>query len=138
MLPGPRNPQMSFADMELSQWPASDILAGLAAAIDWPCLNKELATLYPSDRGRPAYPPLILFKALLLRRWFALSDPALEAGLRDRLSWKRFCGLSVADSIPDATTFCRFRRRLTRAFGDSLFLQVEKELATAKLLLPRL
>jgi transposase len=130
MLPPAREPQLSFADLEISaRRPAPDVLSFLSAAISWPAIAASLAALYPAGRGRPAHPPLVLFRALLLRRWFNLSDPGLEAGLRDRLSWQRFCGLALTDPIPDETTFCRFRGRLTRAgFGESLFRQVEEEL----------
>jgi IS5 family transposase len=31
-----------------------------------------------SADGRPAYPPLPMFKLLLLQRWCGLSDPATE------------------------------------------------------------
>ena len=88
------------------------MLRQIQAAIDWRPIEAQLAALYP-PRGRPGHVPLTLFRALLLRRWFGLSDPGLEAGLRDRLSWQYFCGLSLLDPIPDETTFCRFRRRIS-------------------------
>ena len=44
--------------------------------------------------GRPGYPPLALFRALLLAQWYQLSDPGLEEALADRLSFRRLppCG----------------------------------------------
>lgn len=33
--------------------------------------------------GRPDYPPLALFRALLLAQWYQLSDPGLEEALAD-------------------------------------------------------
>ena len=32
--------------------------------------------------------------------------------MRDRLSWMRFCGLSIADPVPDANTLWDFREAL--------------------------
>jgi IS5 family transposase len=62
--------------------------------------------------GRPGYPPLALFRALLLAQWYQLSDPGLEEALADRLSFRRFCGFGLDDSTPDETTLCRFRGAL--------------------------
>ncbi|MCL4502103.1 MAG: transposase [Deltaproteobacteria bacterium] len=100
MLPAPKIPQRSFADLEAADRLAEHPLCRLSAAIPWPAVEARLVQLYPSGRGRPSQPPLVLFRGLLLRRWFKLSDPALEAGLRDRLSWQYFCGLSLLDPIP--------------------------------------
>ena len=50
--------------------------------------------------------------ALLLKDWHCLSDEALEDELRERDSFRRFCGFRAADQIPDHTTICRFRNDL--------------------------
>ena len=49
---------------------------------------------------------------LLLKDWHCLSDEALEDELRERDSFRRFCGFRAADQIPDHTTICRFRNDL--------------------------
>ena len=64
--------------------------------------------------GNPAYPPLAMFKILLLQRWYNLSDPGVEQALLDRLSFVRFTGFSIEDDVPDETTICRFRNGLIR------------------------
>ena len=46
--------------------------------IDWSRIESLLAGLHSSPRGEKAWPPLMMFKALLLQSWYALSDPALE------------------------------------------------------------
>ena len=38
--------------------------------IDWKPLQKELSKLYHPSLGRPSYPPLVMFKALLLQQWY--------------------------------------------------------------------
>jgi hypothetical protein len=61
-----------------------------------------------SREGADAYPPLILFKCLLLQKWFHIdSDPELESQINDRISFKRFLGLSFGDPSPDHSTFSR-------------------------------
>lgn len=134
---GQKNAQLTFADLQgAPRVPPEDILRQIQAAIDWRPIEAQLAALYPA-RGRPGHVPLTLFRALLLRRWFGLSDPGLEANLRDRLSWQYFCGISLIDPVPDETTFCRFRRRLALAgLGDSLFCQAEQALIIAGLRTP--
>lgn len=71
-----------------------------------------------SRGGRPAWPALTMLKCVLLAKWFGLSDPQLEECLKDRLSFRRFVGLSLTDATPDETTFVRFRARLREANLD--------------------
>ena len=71
-----------------------------------------LENLYDPSKGRPSYPPLVMFKALLLQQWFNLSDRDLSEAIADRLSFQSFLGLSLTDPVPDDTTFCRFRQKL--------------------------
>jgi len=84
--------------------------------IDWKPLEKVLRQklkCVANAVGNPAYPPLLMFKTLLLQRWCNLSDMAVEEALCDRLSFVRFVGLSLdRDEVPDATTICRFRQSL--------------------------
>lgn len=71
-----------------------------------------------SKGGRPAWPALTMLKCVMLAKWFGLSDPQLEECLKDRLSFRRFVGLSLTDGTPDETTFVVFRRRLREARLD--------------------
>ena len=84
--------------------------------IDWNPLEKLLRKTLKrvvNAVGNPAYPPLPMFKILLLQRWYNLSDTAVEEALYDRFSFVRFVGLSLDhDEVPDATTICRFRQSL--------------------------
>ncbi len=52
-------------------------LDALAALIDWSIAESVLAALYPAPKGEKAWPPLAMFKALLLATWHDLSDVAL-------------------------------------------------------------
>ena len=82
-----------------------------------------------SEVGRPGYPALSMFKALLLQQWYGLSDPGLEEALLDRLSFRRFCGFSLDDATPDETTFVRFRAALGEAgLSEKLFAEVNRQL----------
>ena len=82
-----------------------------------------------SEVGRPGYPALSMFKALLLQQWYGLSDPGLEEALLDRLSFRRFCGFSLDDATPDETTFVRFRAALAEAgLTEKLLAEVNRQL----------
>ncbi|MGQ3188060.1 MAG: transposase, partial [Blastomonas fulva] len=44
------------------------------------------------SKGEPAWPPVAMFRALLLSIWYDLSDVKLAEALDDRSSFRRFCG----------------------------------------------
>ena len=48
---------------------ASSSLDALAQLIDWRSVAGLLEPLYPASKGEPAWPPLAMFKALLLSVW---------------------------------------------------------------------
>jgi transposase len=56
-----------------------------------------------------------MFKVLILQSSHNLSDERTEYLIRDRLSFMRFLGLGLADTVPDANTIWGFREALTRA-----------------------
>jgi IS5 family transposase len=110
--------------------------------IPWEELAGRIANLYDDSGaaqakgGRPHWPLTMMVKCLLLQKWFGLSDPGLEEMLRDRLSFRRFVGLSLDDATPDETTFVRFRARLAeRGHGSTLFDAVKHLLEERGILL---
>jgi transposase, IS5 family len=115
------------------------LLDRLDKAVAWNTLVKPILAL-PEYRGgekggRPAWPALTMLKSILLAKWFGLSDPQLEECLQDRLSFRRFVGLSLTDGTPDETTFVRFRARLReRGLDRTLFDDTLKHLDTQGLL----
>jgi hypothetical protein len=56
-----------------------------------------------------------MFKTLILQSNHNLSDERTEYLIRDRLSFMRFLGLGLVDTVPDANTIWTFREALTRA-----------------------
>ena len=110
-------------------------LERIAGLIDWTPMERLLAPLR-APTGRPGYPPLALFRALLLAQWYQLSDPGLEEALADRLSFRRFCGFGLDDGTPDETTLCRFRAALAeRRLAEALFAEVNRQLDARGLML---
>src|SRR3954449_1531625 len=90
-------------------------LEKIARLLDWSPVGALVEKVRPGDSGRPPYPPLAMFKALLLQQWYGLSDPGLEEALLDRVSFRRFCGLALDGATPDETTPFPFRHDLKAA-----------------------
>lgn len=124
---------MGFADYLIEQRKHSNtFLDKMDQFIDWNHIGKLLKKKYKktmSADGRPAYPPLPMFKLLLLQRWYGLSDPGLEEALNDRISFIRFSGFSLASSLPDYSTICRFRNSLLElGLYEKLFEEIVRQL----------
>ena len=112
-----------------------DRLSGL---VKWYRFEKLLARLRDDGPGRPAWPPLVLFKALLLQATYGLSDRELEEALADRLSFRRFVGLGLEEGVPDYTVLTRFRNLLiAESLLERLFAELDRQLEKAGVMLKR-
>jgi transposase, IS5 family len=101
----------------------------MSALIEWAEIDRHLAGIYAAAKGEPAWPPLALFRALLLAIWHDLSDVKLAEALEDRASFRRFCGFSATEPTPERTAFVRFRAELVRRGLDrALFEAVTRQL----------
>jgi len=135
-----RTGQLGFVDAFL---PAK---AGVNASLDrlnelvkWYRFEKLLGHLRnEASPGRPGYPVMVLFKALLLQSLYGLSDRELEEALCDRLSFQRFVGLSLGDAVPDHSVLNRFRNRLVEErLLEKLFGDLDRQLERAGMILKR-
>jgi IS5 family transposase len=62
--------QYSLADCLVVQHKSLSKLDGVHNIINWIEIEKALSNFYSSVRGAPSYPPLMMFKILiLLRNW---------------------------------------------------------------------
>ncbi len=87
----------------------------LDRTIPWQKLASPIRATYDNDGeqgGRPNVAVVVMLKIVMLQKWFSLSDEALEGMLLDRISFRRFVGLSMHDGTVDATTLVKFRNRL--------------------------
>ena len=82
-------------------------LQRLDAAIDWDRVDALLADVHASSEGRPAYPPLLMVKVMLLQQQHDASDTEMEDALYDRLSFRR----SVVSSVSALRMGLRIIRR---------------------------
>lgn len=113
---------LSFADIAIQKNADKNrsllFLRQIDKTIDWEPVDKMIMKFYmtgKSSEGEKAYPPLLLFKCLLLQKWFQIkSDPELESQINDRISFKSFLNLPMEYPSPDHSTFSRFRGRLSK------------------------
>lgn len=104
--------------------------------IDWKRIEDRLSDIHAHRRGEPAWPPLMMFKALLLQSWYGLSDPGLEKQLARDLLFRRFVGLGLDQSVPDHSTLWRFRNLLEkRGRYEELLLELNEQLSEQGLLI---
>jgi IS5 family transposase len=128
--------QLSLADAMASRHGRSGVkLERLLALIAWRPIEELLKPVRGSRLGAPGYPPLMMLKALLLQQWFRLSDEALEDALADRLSFRRFVGLGLADRPPDHSSIWRFREALRQhGLTETVFNEVTRQIEAKGLL----
>lgn len=123
--------QLGLADAAVSRRGnrRSDGLLALSRLVDWTRFEALLCGIHRSAKGEASYPPLMMFKVLLLQRWHGLSDPAMEAALSDRMSFMAFAGLSLEDATPDHSTIWRFREALGRnGLIEALLSELDRQL----------
>ena len=82
-------------------------LDDLLALIDWSGIEAMLAPVHASAKGEASWPPLAMFRALLLSGWYDLSDVKLAEALDERAPFRRFCGFSRTEATPERTAFVR-------------------------------
>ena len=64
----------------------------------------------------------MMFKILILQRFYGLGDTQIEYQILDRLSFKKFLGLESGDKVPDEKTVWAFREALTtKGLVEELF-----------------
>ena len=104
--------------------------------LDWSTIESLLSDIHTSTRGEEAWPPLMMFKSLLLQAWYGLSDPALEKQLARDLLFRRFVDLSVSASVPDHSTLWRFRNLLeSKNLWEPLLQEVNRLLTERGLII---
>lgn len=131
--------QLGFADGWVSpKLGRNASLERLSGEVKWYRFENLLKRLRSDGPGRPPFDPLLMLKALLLQQWYGLSDADLEEAINDRVSFRKFVGLSLEAPSPDHTTLCRFRNRLVEeGLSEKLFSEFERQLEKRGLILKR-
>ena len=109
------------------------LLTRLDETVPWsefrPLLEKVHDKPRKSNAGRKPIDVIVMFKMLVLQQLYNISDEDLEYQVNDRLSFMRFLGLTLVDSVPDATTVWLFRHQLKQqGLIEELFEQFDSYL----------
>ena len=136
--------QFGFFDLENQLdkiYEISDFLPKLKTLVDFEMFRYRLSKVREQERksnaGRPSFDVVLMFKTLVLKSMYNLSDEQTELQIRDRISFRDFLGLSFADTVPDAKTIWEFgddlqKLGLERKLFDRFNKELEKQGFAAK------
>lgn len=122
--------QPSFAEAFVNGYTGGGgFLEDIDKTFEWGAFEVLLSAIHGSRKGAPGYPPLTMFKILLLQQWYALSDPGAEEAVRDRLSFRRFCQLPLDQETPDHSSIWRFRQTIDElGLSKALLAEANRQL----------
>jgi len=112
-----------------------DPLVLLKKMIDWEMFRPVITRVFEKEErgtgGRPPFDYVMMFKILILQRYYNISDDQMEFQILDRTSFMRFLELDISDKVPDSKTIWLYRENLTN-FGviEKLFERFNFELAS--------
>jgi IS5 family transposase len=131
--------QSSLADAFVKAYSKSGgFLEDILQTFEWAAFASLLANIHSETKGAPGYPPLMMFKIMLLQQWYNLSDPAAEEAVRDRLSFRRFCGVPLDQETPDHSSIWRFRQTIDKlGLAEKLLAEVNRQLDARGLIVKR-
>lgn len=129
--------QRGFFDYEYRQeeiQKKSNSLLKLNKVIDWKIFRSLIEKILKKEAKGPGgashYDRLMMFKILVLQRYYNLSDEQTEFQIKDRISFQTFLGLSISDGVPDQNTIREFRENLTKSGAmESIFKRFDKYLS---------
>ncbi len=93
-------------------------------------LESKLLNQYKKNNaGAKPFDLVLMFKIMILQRYYGLGDTQIEYQILDRLSFKKFLGLESGDKVPDEKTVWAFREKLTNeGLVEEIFSQFTKHL----------
>jgi IS5 family transposase len=110
-----------------------DPLEKLNRYINWEGLRGILTRALKKEAqcpgGRPPFDYVMMFKILILQKLYNMADDKTEYQIKDRLSFQRFLGLQLCDTVPDAKTIWNFKEELKKAnILDTVFYRFVEQL----------
>ncbi|WIV17450.1 IS1182 family transposase [Paenibacillus polygoni] len=113
--------------------PKDNMLRQINELVDFTFIYEELEAKYCLDNGRNAIDPIRMFKYLLLKAIFELSDADIVERSKYDLSFKFFLGMAPEDSVIDPSSLTKFRKLrlkdmnlLDMLIGQTVTLAIEQ------------
>jgi IS5 family transposase len=118
--------QLSFGDgfIDPSLYRLDEELMKVDELLSQGQLLKPFEELFDPSMGRPGTPAGVYLRMMYLKFRWGLSYEEVETEVKERLSWRYFCHLSLTDTVPDATTLIKLNLR----FGEERIGGLNKEL----------
>ncbi|SEC06290.1 IS1182 family transposase [Paenibacillus sp. GP183] len=119
--------------------PKDNMLRQINELVDFSFVYEELKARYCLDNGRNAIDPIRMFKYLLLKAIFELSDMDIVERSRYDMSFKYFLDMAPEEVVIDASSLTKFRKLrlkdmnlLDMLIGKTVEISLEKGIITSK------
>lgn len=109
-------------------------LERLSQVIDFEMFRGALEDVYENrskknNAGAKPYDVVMMFKVMIIKHYYNLSDHQVQYQITDRQSFKDFLGLASGDKVPDEKTIWAFSEKLAKSgLSERLFHQFVDEL----------
>lgn len=130
------SPFMAIYDIVI---PKDNMLRQINELVDFTFILEELKTKYCLDNGRNAIPPIRMFKYLLLKAIFDVSDVDIVERSKYDMSFKYFLDMAPEDPVIDPSSLTKFRRLrlkdvvlLDLLIGKTVEIALEKKIINSK------
>ncbi len=115
--------------------PKNNMLRQINDLVDFTFIYEELEAKYCLNNGRNAIDPVRMFKYLLLKAIFELSDADIVERSKYDLSFEYFLGMAPEDPVIDPSSLTKFRKLrlkdislLDMLIGKTVELAIEKNI----------
>jgi len=113
--------QMMIFDIE-SMIPENHLLRQIKNCVNFDFIYEKAAPFY-SKTGRKSIDPVVMMKMLLIGYLYGIkSERRLEEDVSLNIAYRWFCGLDLANRVPDHSTFSQNRKR--RFQDGQVFLEL--------------
>ncbi|MHA6481777.1 IS1182 family transposase [Paenibacillus sp. strain BS8-2] len=130
------SPYMGIYDIVV---PKDNMLRQINDLVDFSFIHEELEVNYCLDNGRNAVPPIRMFKYLLLKSIFDLSDVDVVERSKYDMSFKYFLDMAPEDAVINPSSLTKFRKLrlkdinlLDMLIQKTVEIALEKELIKSK------
>ncbi len=124
------SPFMAIYDIVV---PKDNMLRQFNEMVDFSFVFEELKDKYCLDNGRNAVPPVRMFKYLLLKSIFDLSDVDVVERSKYDMSFKYFLDMAPEDMVIDPSSLTKFRKLRLKDIGLlDILIQKTVEIALSK------
>ena len=110
--------------------PQDNLLRRINGLVDFSFVYQELVDKYCPDNGRVAESPIRMFKYLLLKVIYDISDVDVVERSRYDMSFKYFLGMAPEEDVINPSSLCKFRKLRLKDM-DLLNLLIKKTVDVA-------